>query len=143
MQNPRCRRLHKLGGASLVHPFSKKLMGRLTGEAGCFPAPQDSAAEPGRWQRAWQSLQGGWAATELELWVTEVELLPFLSEAAPPSAERGEADSAQAGVFPALGLRYLTLSELRVQNAPPLLERRQSPGKQLRREEPGDPEPAT
>lgn len=36
----------------------------------------------------------------MKLWDTEVELMPFISEAAPPSAECGEADSAQAGVFP-------------------------------------------
>lgn len=35
-----------------------------------------------------------------KLWDTEVEPLPFISQAAPPSAECGEADSAQAGAFP-------------------------------------------
>lgn len=36
----------------------------------------------------------------MKLWDTEVELMPFISKAAPPSAECGEADSAQAGVIP-------------------------------------------
>lgn len=36
----------------------------------------------------------------MKLQDTEVELLPFISEVAPPSAECVEADTAQAGVFP-------------------------------------------
>lgn len=56
MQSPRSQTLNKPVGASLFCPFSRKLMGRVTREAGCFQSPQDSTAEPGRLQRDGLSL---------------------------------------------------------------------------------------
>lgn len=99
MQSPGSQRLYKPGDASLSRPFSKKLMDRLTGRLAASrlfrTALQSLAGRRGTAGpcRKAQQQQG------MKLWDTEVELLPFISEAAPPSTEWGEADGAQAGAF--------------------------------------------
>lgn len=48
MHSPGSQKFNKPVGASLFCPFSKKLMGRVTREAGCFLSLQDGPSEPGR-----------------------------------------------------------------------------------------------
>lgn len=69
----------RLAASSLLRPALQSLAGSRGTGSPCRKAQQQQGKK---------------------LWDTEVELLPFISEAAPPSAEYGEVDGAQAGVFP-------------------------------------------